>query len=324
MTMKVDFTSSVELARLAPSVHNTQPWRFRVQGDTLVLSRDPDRRLSAMDPSGRQQAISCGAALHLARLDLRLQGFDSVVDYVPAGGPADDLAVVRPVPGHEVATQDVIWSRAARSRHTQRERFAARPVDPAVVAGLRAAAEVHGAWVRVIGPDELPSLAVLLSHAEELEQDDPAYQAELAEWTRRPATAHDGVPPEATSDPTGRASTVRLRDFAPAGGDAAVRPTTAPAEPPTAEHPLTIVLGTEADRLVDWLHAGEALMDLWLRATVEGVQASPLGQVIDLEWTRERLGAELGVVGHPQMVLRLGYAHPGPDTPRRPVSEVLG
>jgi hypothetical protein len=49
---------SVDLARLAPSVHNTQPWRFQVDGVALTLSRDPGRRLEALDPSGRQQVIS--------------------------------------------------------------------------------------------------------------------------------------------------------------------------------------------------------------------------------------------------------------------------
>ena len=52
-------------------------------------------------------------------------------------------------------------------------------------------------------------------------------------------------------------------------------------------------------------------MALLLRAAVAGVQAQPLGQVVDREWSRARLGAALGVVGHPQMVLRVGYAKPG-------------
>jgi hypothetical protein len=46
-------------------------------------------------------------------------------------------------------------------------------------------------------------------------------------------------------------------------------------------------------------------MALLLHATVEAVQAQPLGQVVDREWSRARLGAALGVVGHPQMVLRV-------------------
>jgi nitroreductase len=324
-TTQPDFTSAVELARLAPSVHNTQPWHFRVEGETLVLSRDPQRRLAAVDPTGRQQVISCGAALHLACLDLRMQGFDPLVEEPARPHRDNDLAVLRPVAGHVVSTQDVTAWRAARTRHTQRERFADRAIEPALVAELRAQAEAQGAWVVVVGDEDLPSLAVLLSHADEIERDDPAYRAELAQWTRRPAGSRDGLPAEATPDPTGRGSTVRLREFVLADAADASQGGTAVAlaDPPPAEHPLTIVLGTESDGVVDWLRAGGALMALWLRATVDGVQASLLGQVVDLDWSRARLGAALGVLGHPQLVLRLGYGHAGPDTPRRPVSEVL-
>ena len=321
-TTHPDFTSSVELARLAPSIHNTQPWRFRVDEDRLLLSRDPDRRLAALDPTGRQQVISCGAALHMARLDLRLQGFDSTVEYGPFDDGGELLAVVTTVPGHAVSTEDLSSWRAARSRHTQRDRFAARTVEPAVVADIRGAAEAQGAWVRVLGSAEgVATLAVLLAHAEEVERDDPGYRDELAAWTHRPAGSRDGLPRAATPSVAGRASTVRLRDFDVPEDDGV---SGAADQPPAAEHPLTVVLGTEGDRIVDWLHAGAALMAMWLRATVAGVQGSPLGQVVDLDWSRSRLGLELGVVGHPQMVLRLGYGQPGPSTPRRPVSEVLG
>jgi nitroreductase len=332
-TTQPDFTSAVELARLAPSIHNTQPWHFLVEGDTLVLSRDPQRRLASVDPTGRQQVISCGAALHLAAVDLRMQGFDPHVEEPARPRRDNDLAVLRPVAGHVVSTQDVTEWRAARTRHTQRERFADRAVEPALVAELRAAAEAQGAWVRVVGDEDLPSLAVLLSHADEIERDDPAYRAELAQWTQRPAGSPDGLPAAATPSTTGRGTTVRLREFVLADpadvspDDAMARPgatAVAVADPPPAEHPLTIVLGTEADGVADWLRAGGALMALWLRATLDGVQASMLGQVVDMDWSRSRLGALLGVVGHPQLVLRLGYGHVGPDTPRRPVSEVLG
>jgi hypothetical protein len=324
-TTQPDFTSAVELARLAPSVHNTQHWHFRVEGETLVLSRDPPRRLASVDPTGRQQVISCGAALHLAAVDLRMQGFDPTVEEPARPRRDNDLAVLRPVAGHVVSTQDVTAWRAARTRHTQRERFADRAIEPALVAELRAAAEAQGAWVRVVGDEDLPSLAVLLSHADEVERDDPAYRAELAQWTQRPAGSQDGLPAVATPGTSARGSTVRLREFVLADAANASNGTSpvAVADPPPAEHPLTIVIGTESDGVVDWLRAGGALMALWLRATVDGAQASLLGQVVDLDWSRARLGAVLGVVGHPQLVLRLGYGHAGPDTPRRPVSEVL-
>jgi hypothetical protein len=60
----------VELAGLAPSVHNSQPWRFAWDGRALELREDRTRALPVLDPSGRERVLSCGAALLGAQLAL--------------------------------------------------------------------------------------------------------------------------------------------------------------------------------------------------------------------------------------------------------------
>ena len=40
----------------APSVHNTQPWRFAVSPERMTLSADHTRQLRVLDPTGRQLA----------------------------------------------------------------------------------------------------------------------------------------------------------------------------------------------------------------------------------------------------------------------------
>ena len=75
-----DYPAVIELARTAPSIHNTQPWLFHGEGDVLTLMYDDERRLTVLDPDARSLTISCGAALYLARLSLRLQGDDSTVE----------------------------------------------------------------------------------------------------------------------------------------------------------------------------------------------------------------------------------------------------
>lgn len=327
-TPQPDFTAVVDLARHAPSVHNSQPWLFHADDGSLSLSRDPQRQLAALDPSGRQQVVSCGAALYLARVALRAQGFGTSVEYLPSTADPDLLARLHAVAGHEITDDDAVLERAARSRHTQRGPFDPEPVAPELLAEIRAAAEAEGAWVRVLTrPDDLIALTVLLARADEAEREDDAYRAELASWTDRPAETADGVPLEATGDVRHRATNLSLRDFALGAEEgAAAEPGDADRgddEPPVAEHPTAVVLGTRDDSVTDWLVAGQALTALLLRASIVGVQASPLGQVIDQPWARSRLAAELGVVGHPQMVLRIGHARPGPDTPRRPVDDVL-
>ncbi|MGZ4591931.1 MAG: Acg family FMN-binding oxidoreductase [Actinomycetes bacterium] len=325
MTMTTpDFDAVVDLARLAPSVHNTQPWLFQASDEVLTLRRDADRALAVLDPAARQQTISCGAALYLARLGLRLQGFDAVAEPRPRHEDDTLLARIRAVRGPQATSEEVVLAHAARERHTHREPFDDRPVEDDTIEAMRDAAQEEGAWVRILRdtPEQIP-LAVLLAHADDAEMSDEAYQRELATWTHRPAATRDGIPPEAAGTARGRPSSVRLRDFALGDEEPEAGADEADEGPPPAEHPLVVVLGTADDTAADWLVAGQALSALLLRAAVDGVQASPLGQVLDQPWWRRRLGSELGSVGFPQMVLRLGHGRPGPQTPRRPVDEVL-
>ena len=72
------------------------------------------------------------------------------------------------------------------------------------------------------------------------------------------------------------------------------------------------------------LHAAARLGRSGRRLRLRLRLASPVGQALDLPWTRRRLQAELGLAGSPQMVLRFGHALPfGSASPRRRVSEVL-
>lgn len=315
----LDVAAVVELARHAPSVHNTQPWTFRADGDTVELWADEARRLRVLDPDARQQTISCGAALFLARLAVRLQGFDPAVEVV-GGGAGRPLARLKAVAGAPVSAEEMVLERAARSRHMQRGAFEDRAVDAGAVAAMRESVHAEGAWVRFLESREQVPVAVLLSRADELQSSDEAYREELRAWTSRPAEAGDGLTAEATDlGAAVRGSDLPLRDFSTGEPE----PGRTTDEPPPAEHPLVAVLGTAGDEPADWLAAGQALCALLLRAEVDGVAASPLGQVIDQPWTRRRLAGELSLVGHPQMVLRLGHARQGPPTPRRPTDQLL-
>jgi hypothetical protein len=193
-----------------------------------------------------------------------------------------------------------------------------------VVAEMRDAAQEQGAWVRILAnPADQVTLAVLLARAEEAEIADPDYRDELAAWTNRPPGAHDGLPSQTIPAVGDRASTLKLRVFSPEEESQKPEHLDGDEKPAVAEHVLAIIVGTGGDSVQDWLVAGQALIALLLRATIGGVQASPLGQVVDQPWSRRRLASELGCIGQPQMVLRVGYALPGPDTPRRHVRDIL-
>jgi hypothetical protein len=317
----------VEAAVRAPSIHNTQPWLFTGAGDRLQVFYDPERALPVLDPTHRQQVISCGVAVEFAVVALREAGYEVDVEVGPDPGQPDHLATLR-VTGERAATdEDRALAAAIAARHTQRAAFADRVVPTALVEQLQAEAGAYGVWVMTVSQTDAELTAVaLLSRAEEVEQGDPAYRAEVQRWMRTDPGATDGIPVEAVpgEDPATRPSNWLIRDFL-VGQRAAEPPAVGDDAPaPAVERPTVLLLGTMGDDRDAWVQSGRALGRVLLRATAAGLVASPLTQALDWPATRIRMTVQLDLVGHPQMLLRMGWpAAPATQTGRRPVTEVL-
>jgi len=153
----------------------------------------------------------------------------------------------------------------------------------------------------------------------------PEYVAAVTRVYRKAIDAALAAMPPPTA-PSDRASNYRQRDFVADREPGTASPM--PDEPPPVERPTVAVLGTRDDDARSWLLAGQALGRLLLTASSLGVSASPMTQPLEVPDTRARLSAELGIFGHPQMLLRLGYSNDeaggdAPETPRRPVEDIL-
>lgn len=310
------FRHVVEAATLAPSVHNTQPWRFVLRADGFDLRADRSRQLAVLDPGGRQLTLSCGAALAHAEVAARALGLDCQAQLIPDDSDADLLARVRLPAGNDPSQEEVRKAEAILRRHTSRSAYLERALPAELLEELRHVVEGRGAMLREIrSEDDLIELEVLLSRADRAEERDPEYRAELRSWLH-PLESGDGIPTEAL-DRTRRGSSLRLRDFT------LTSPEGLREDSPPAEHPAVVVLSTERDTPEAWLQAGQALALLLLHAAQAGVQAQPLGQVTDLPSHRRQLALRLGLVGHPQLVLRLGYVEAHAATPRRAIDDVI-
>jgi hypothetical protein len=323
-----DWHEVVAAATRAPSIHNTQPWRFTGSADRLEVSLDRGRSLPVLDPSHRQQVISCGVAVEFAAVALRAGGRDVEVDVAPEPGDPDRLATVRVVGERTADADDEVLARAIPERHTTRAPFLPREVPAELVDRLQAEAGECGVWTEDVSREDAELVTVfLIERAEQAEQGDPAYRDELQAWLRTDPDAVDGVPVGAVpeDDPAARPSNWLIRDFL--AGQRTEQPTAPVADddpPPPVERPAVLLMGTMADDRAAWVQAGRALGRVLLRLTADGLAASPLTQALDWPATRTRLQVSLSLVGHPQMLLRVGWpSAPATTTGRRPVTEVL-
>lgn len=234
---------ALELAARAPSVHNSQPWWWRVGDRVVQLYADLDRWLPVTDPDGRDLLLSCGAALHHLRVALAATGIGATVRRLPDDGQTDLLAVLalRPRGGGVSETGiDPDQARAIPSRRTERRNFRNLPVSRRCLDELASHAGSQGAQLRVVrDPSTADTLRLAIRTAAVDHAVRPDYADELARWNSLDA-ADDGVP--AANVPAASGSLGRHTDApVPRGHDARKRgrrPATPPrcscsAPPPT-------------------------------------------------------------------------------------------
>lgn len=306
-------TECVRAAVLSPSLHNSQPWRFRIGRGTVDVYADRGRRLAVLDPAGRELMISVGAAIFTLRVALRRRGFVPCVELFPEAGEADLVARVTALrPAAPTPAAEVLGDAVAR-RHTNRWPFAPRAVPWRALDQLRDAAHREGVRLSVTGPDATDAVLEVALAADDELRGRPGYRGELVRWTAR-ARSRDGVPASAIG-PQDRLRRLPVRHF---GQTLDFPVPTGQFEAP----PTILVLATAGDTGADHLRAGQALQRVLLTATSLGLATMPISQPLELPSARERL-AGTGPAAWPQIVLRVGYGRPVRATPRRPLEDVL-
>jgi Nitroreductase family len=310
----------IRAAQAAPSIHNTQPWSFRIVADDRIeLRANPERQLRIADPHRREMVISCGAALFNLRMALRVTGHDPVVWLVPDQKKHPDL----------LASVEIVTSRARlpgfgeqrlyeaiQERHTNREPFSTRPVPMPIVAELEHAAWREHAKMWLLHRHNAKQVLRVTAEADKKLNAVPEYTRELRQWIG--AGNGLGIPISAFGPRPRRApGPVRDLGLGLPGPRRCER---------FEAHPLLMVLSTdETNTPLAWLRAGQALQRVLLTATRYGVAASFLTQPFELQdGYASSLYRPSPWLRHPEvMVLRLGYGPPVAATPRETCPEVV-
>ncbi|WP_280498128.1 Acg family FMN-binding oxidoreductase [Nocardia asiatica] len=311
-------TEALRRAVRAPSVHNTQPWRWVFDGARLHLYTDADRLLPSTDPHGRQLVISCGTVLHHLRTVLADQGWHTDTLRTPDRQRPDHLAVIEFRP----------WATPPEGIHTRALAIDLRRTDrlpmtePAgfaeILPRLRMLTSPHEVELDVLADSARPRLAAASEQAGALRRDDLLYQAELQWWAGHSETS-EGVPPSALVSDAEFARVDIGRAF-PAGPRSMRRAQ-------LEDRAALLVLSTEGDSVTHWLRTGEALSAVLLECTAAGLATCALTHITELPTTRGLLAGLIPRPGSPQVLIRVGTAPDDanmmPPTPRRPVMEVF-
>lgn len=337
---------ALHYAVLAPSVHNTQPWRWtltrkvtpygELRGATFELLADYGRELPALDARHRQLIISCGAALAALRAGLEQLDLRHRVRLLPDAHRPELLARVHvfadlPEPPAARLGQLARYlplRRTYRGPMTEQEPSAA---ERRVLSAHARAERVTLMWVA--GAAERRAVERLVALATLQESETSEIEDEVRLWSDHDPRVRDGVPAanwQRTSVQAVMAPVVQ-RDFAlgrpvpDCEQDGSPRGSAEPT-------PALAVLTTANDEPADWLATGQALMRILLQATADGLAVGYVNQPTEVPSVRTVLAEQIarllpvtsGAVV-PQLVLRIGHHDSAvpPAVPRRPAASVL-
>jgi len=312
----------VRYAIMAPSGHNTQPWKFSLKKDNIRICPDFTRRLPVVDPDNRELYISLGCALENLVIAAKYAGYDPEVEYFPAGEADECLLVTLK---HVNAAEDNNLFQAIPKRHTNRREYNKQQIPAADLNKIGSLPTENGVNCLVLTePGVIEQIIDLVVKGNRIQMNDDAFMDEITSWIRfsdSEAEKHlDGLTSRAMGSPSVPSWLGRMfmRIFVRAKSQSKTD------EKNIRSSSALVVVISEKNDKKSWIDVGRSFERIALTLTALNIESAHLNQPCEVPQLKMQLQQHL-VLGsaHPQLLLRLGYAEPLPCSPRRSVQQVL-
>ncbi len=298
---------------LAPSLHNTQPWKFIVRGDEIRVLADRTRHLKVADPDARELYISVGCALENLQTAATYFGLNTSITYFP--DPNDEVWVATlscRENGYTPSLGDDELFHAITLRHTNRQIYTQKPLTERDIARLRASLHEPDITLQLTEDAELKQrIDSLLISADLTQFANPDYRDELNHWISQGEFGYRWLVAR-----MGQLATTYLNNHQkPVKPEANV----------VLNAPLLALLSTTTNDRRAQIKAGQVFERIALNATALNIGIQPLSQILQVNELKPELSKLFtGAAAFPQMTFRLGYVDIAEDaTPRKEVNTVV-
>lgn len=310
----------IRYAVLAPSSHNSQPWKFGIEGNTIRIYPDFNRRLPIVDPKDRELYISIGCALENLVISAKSLGYQSEVEYFPADEKKECIRIR--LSNLKRTVEDPLFL-AIPKRQSTRNEYNGKAVP---TSDLPNSNSKHSKIKNelITDKDRIESITEWIREGDRIQIADDSFVMELKNWIRfnekEALQKGDGLLTLCSggpSIPTWIGNIVfSLVLSGDTQGDTDARLTRSSSG--------IVIFTSEEDDRNDWIETGRAYERWTLSATSRNIKSAFMNQPIEVPKLRDQLRSRLNIgKNFPQLVARYGYSAPMPYSPRRSLKEIL-
>jgi hypothetical protein len=294
-----NISNILSIARLAPSVHNSQPWRVKVDGQALIIEVEPSRQLTHGDPTGRQTYISLGifaeccvlAIQHLGRQISRVETSDD--------GPIKILIGGRTTAKDEIAADLTAF----------KKRFTDRSVYKKAALNAKQMKTIEDAWPSGKVTLQVSVDLLVVQRCAELTRDglllaltSEGFRKELVDYLVPNSNTPQGIP--LTTLPGSRVSNMMVRKLL-ATGLSRKHEARVEYERWGSASALVFVLA-EGDSRQYWVESGRAYLRASLAISKQGLAQATSAAIVEASDFHEDIEKLLGTGRRIQCVIRIG------------------
>ena len=309
----------VRYATLAPSSHNTQCWKFRVQDRAITIEPDLSRRCPVVDPDEHHLFVSLGcAAENLAHAALA-HGLQAETRFDAAGAGSIEVAFEATQP------RESLLYRAIPNRQCTRGDYDGSSLSAEEMRLLLLAGNGDGVQLLLLTePRQMEQVLEYVVAGDTAQLTDPVFVAELMSWIRFSADEAIRTGDGLYSGASGNPSVPRWL------GSLAMHWVLAPASEndrcarQVRNSAGIAVFASATNDKAHWVEVGRCYERFALQATALGIRNAFMNQPVEVGSIRPQFAAMLDLGSHrPDLVVRFGRGPALPSSMRRPVQAVL-
>jgi len=316
----VELKELVKYAIMAPSGHNTQPWKFEFKKDEIRIHPDFSRKLAVVDSDDHALYISLGCALENLVISANAFGIETKIRLV--GDSSQNFISVKL--GKSTKKKDLELFKEIPNRQSNRGVYEQKEIPASHIEKFKTSAKRTGVALKLFtGKEEIAKLIEFISAASIAQYSDKSFVSELISWMRfnkqEAEKSKDGLYSSAIGSP----SVPRFL------GSLVMRHLTSTAsmkakfEKMAVRSSSLVLFISEKTEWKNWVELGRSFERFALTTTSLGVSSSHLNMPCEVLEVRDKIRASLKLEkSQPLLLVRIGYGKPMPKSFRRPVEEV--